>query len=146
MIRSSERVRLIYHLRVFDAAEGTLLGHLVDITPEGFLVIGENPVAVPARFSLRMDLPRNVMRERRLTFQARSKWCRRDGGGDFYSTGFRIEGMSAESLGVVRRLIRDFYQVEESGDGAGDGLDEPPAIGPAGFSGPEAVGGQRGAG
>ena len=40
--RRQERTRLIYHLRVFDARRKKLLGHMVDITSEGLMLIGED--------------------------------------------------------------------------------------------------------
>ncbi len=105
-----ERTHLIYHLRVFDAKTGKLLGHMTDITPEGMMLIGEKPVKPKKDFSLRMDLPRNVMADGHLTFSAQSKWCRKEAGGDFYAMGFCIVEMSPEGLAIMRALIRDFFQ------------------------------------
>jgi len=118
--RRQERTRLIYHLRVFDARKRKLLGHMTDITPEGLMLIGEKPVRAGREFSLRMDLPRNVTRNgppgeqaaegRPLVFPARSIWCRRDGGEEFYSMGFRILSLEPSALEIIRALMRDFYQ------------------------------------
>jgi hypothetical protein len=110
--RRQERTRLIYHLRVFDARRKRLLGHMVDITPEGLMLIGENPLPAGKKYSLRMDLPRNLMVDAHLTFSAESKWCTKDQNGDFYSVGFRIVKMTPEALAVVQKLARDFYQEE----------------------------------
>ncbi len=112
-VRMHDRTRLIYHLRVFDAETGQLLGHMTDINPDGMMLIGEHPVPVVKQYSLRMDLPRNVMIDRHLTFVAESRWCRRDSSGDFYGMGFRVVRISPEGLAVVNRLTRDFYQQEE---------------------------------
>jgi len=115
-----ERTHLIYRLRVFDAKTGKLLGHMTDITPEGMMLIGEKAVKPGKDFALRMDLPRNVMESGHLTFQAVTKWCRRDSSGDFFSMGFQIKSISPEGLAVVRTLIRDFFQEELEGDEATD--------------------------
>ncbi len=118
--RRQERTRLIYHLRVFDAKSNKLLGHMTDITPEGMMLIGESPVRVGRQYTLRMDLPRNVMEGRHLVFSAESKWCRKDGGEEFYSMGFSILAIDGEGLAIVRTLIKEFYQeeLEEDEDGA----------------------------
>jgi hypothetical protein len=108
--RKQERTRLIYHLRVFDARKHRLLGHMTDITPQGMMLIGEKPVRVGREFSLRMDLPRNVMEGRPLVFPAQSMWCRRDGGEEFYSMGFRILDLEPSARDVISALIRDFYR------------------------------------
>ncbi|MGA2615094.1 MAG: PilZ domain-containing protein [Spirochaetia bacterium] len=115
-----ERTHLIYRLRVFDAKSGKLLGHMTDITPEGMMLIGEKAVKPKKEFSLRMDLPRNVMEDRHLTFAAVSKWCRKDASGDYYSMGFQIQSISPEGLAVVRTLIRDFFREELEGDSVTD--------------------------
>jgi hypothetical protein len=111
-VRRNERKRLIYHLRVFDADSGKLLGHLVNITTSGMMLIGESPIPVDTAFSLRMDLPRNVMADASLKFSAESKWCRREAGGEFFSVGFRVSRISPEGLAVVQQLAKDFYQEE----------------------------------
>ncbi len=114
--RRQERTRLIYHLRVFDARRRRLLGQLVDITPEGLLLIGESALPPGKKFSLRMDLPRNLMVDTHLTFSAESKWCEKDPTGEFYNVGFLIVKISPEALAVVQKLARDFYQEEIESD------------------------------
>ncbi len=110
--RRQERTRLIYHLRVFDARRKRLLGQLVDITPEGLMLIGESQLPAGRKYSLRMDLPRNLMADTHLTFSAESKWCVKDQSENFYSMGFRIVKITPEALGVVQKLAQDFYQEE----------------------------------
>ena len=67
---------------------------MVDITSEGLMLIGETPVRVGRKYSLRMDLPRNLMTDGHLTFSAESKWCTKDANEDFYSMGMRIAKMT----------------------------------------------------
>jgi PilZ domain len=115
-----ERTHLIYRLRVFDAKTGKLMGHMTDITPEGMMLIGEKAVKPKKELTLHMDLPRNVMESGHLTFDAVSKWCRRDASGDFYAMGFQIKSISPQGLAVVRALIRDFFQEELEEDAITD--------------------------
>ena len=118
--RRQERTRLIYHLRVFDARRRKLLGQLVDITPEGLALIGEKAVPVGRKFSLRMDLPRNLMADGHLNFSAESKWCTKDTNGDFYSMGMRIVKMTPEAVALVQKLTRDFYREDEDEEAAAE--------------------------
>jgi hypothetical protein len=120
--RRQERTRLIYHLRVFDSRRKKLLGHMVDITSEGLMLIGETPVRVGRKYSLRMDLPRNLMTDGHLTFSAESKWCTKDANEDFYSMGMRIVKMTPEALAVVQKLTREFYR-EDIEPGSEDEMD-----------------------
>jgi len=118
--RRLERAHLIYFLRVFDANSGDLLGQMVDLTTDGIMVIGEGAIPPRQKYTLRMDLPRNVAVGRHLTVEARCKWCRKDPSGDFYNVGFRILDMSPEAHEVVDHLIARFYREEGEEDPAAD--------------------------
>lgn len=118
--RRVERAHLIYFLRVFDAASGELLGQMVDLTTDGLMVIGEHPVAARRKYTLRMDLPRNIPMGGHLTVEALCKWCRRDPGGDFYSMGFRITELPPDTHRVVDQLIERFYREGGEEDPAAD--------------------------
>ena len=50
--RQLKRVHLIYYLRIFDNDAGTAIGHLVDITTQGIMIISEEPVPAGKDFSL----------------------------------------------------------------------------------------------
>jgi hypothetical protein len=72
--------------------------------------VGRVNEKVGREFSLRMDLPRNVMEGKPLVFPAQSIWCRRDAGEEFYSMGFRIVKLEPSTRDVISALIRDFYR------------------------------------
>jgi len=114
--RNQERTHLIYQLRVFDAKTDRLIGHMMNITRHGLKLIGERAVRPKREFALRMDLPRNVMRDGHLAFEATSKWCHKDGRGGFYAMGFQFKSISPEGLAVVDTLIRDFFDDENHGN------------------------------
>ena len=95
---------------------------MVDITSEGLMLIGETPVRVGRKYSLRMDLPRNLMTDGHLTFSAESKWCTKDANEDFYSMGMRIVKMTPEAIAVVQKLTREFYR-EDIEPGSEDEMD-----------------------
>ncbi len=116
-IRMQERTRLIYHLRVFDAKENRLIGHMVDINENGLLIIGERSVPIGERFRLRMDLPKNLMPEGKVEFAVESKWCKQDKAGEFFSMGFLILDISPESHALVRSLAKQFCTDEEDETG-----------------------------
>jgi hypothetical protein len=108
MTRKQERVGLIYRLRLFDAVTGLLIGHITDLTKNGFLVIAETTVPTRTQHRLRMDLPRIVMRGRELSFSAECLWSRRDASGDYFNMGFRITEAAPRALQTIQRLIRRF--------------------------------------
>ena len=54
--RSLKRRHLIYYLRVFDRNTDKLFGHIVDITTEGVMMIGEKAIETNTVYQLRMEL------------------------------------------------------------------------------------------
>ena len=112
MKRLLERTYLIYHLRVFGSGRERLLGHLVNITPDGMQLISEKPYDAGIRQTVFMDLPRNVLAENRLILEAESKWCRQEPGAEFFNFGFQIFDLSMENYQIIRTLIQEFYREE----------------------------------
>ena len=108
--RRQERTRLIYSLRLFLAETRVLLGYLVDITPEGIMVIGDQPQEAGARLALEMDLPKNVMNGGQLSFQGEIKWCREDNDDGLFTLGIRLLKMAAESQALIQELTDRFHQ------------------------------------
>ncbi len=105
--RKLKRRHLIYYLRVFDRATGRLLGHLVDLTPDGMMMMSERPVRVGRAVGLRMVLP-GSSGEQTVEFEATSRWTSRDVNPDFYDTGFELAKISRKHLAQIETLIDDF--------------------------------------
>ena len=106
--RRLHRNNLVYYLKVFDRDSDTLLGHLVDITAEGVMLVSEAPIPGDTLFSLRLEFPRDIFGEETLEFSAMSLWCRPDVNPIFYDTGFRLTDISIERLLVIKRLIGEY--------------------------------------
>jgi hypothetical protein len=111
--RQADRWYLVFYLRVFDGMSSKILGHLVDISEKGIMLICDNPVEVNEDYRLRMRLP-NQMKERdEILFSATSRWCKRDANPDFYLAGFQIYDLEPTSRDLINTLIRDFGQNEK---------------------------------
>ncbi|MCJ7624575.1 MAG: PilZ domain-containing protein [Anaerolineaceae bacterium] len=104
--RKLKRRHLIYYLRIFDNSSGELLGHLVDVTSEGLMMISENSIENGKDFELRMVLPLEILSREELLFHATSIWCKKDVNPDFFATGFQISDIPMEDIAVIERLIR----------------------------------------
>jgi len=103
--RKTQRKYLIYYLRVFDQNTGNLVGHIVDISPEGVMLISESPIEVDMVFQFRMDLPTDTGKTH-ADFSARSIWCQRDANPDFYDTGFHLLEIEEGDVSAIEQLIR----------------------------------------
>jgi hypothetical protein len=106
--RRLKRRHLIYYLRLFDRKTQQIIGHLVDITTDGIMVISENMIHENEIFELNMALPTDVVGKKDLNFMAKSIWCRKDINPDFYNTGFTLIDVKPEDVMIVERLITEF--------------------------------------
>jgi hypothetical protein len=106
--RKLKRRHLIYYLRVYDATTDQLIGHLVDITTEGMMLISEQTIPVEKDFKFRMVLPDEIMSKPDILIEARSIWCKKDVNPDFFATGLTILKINQDDLIVVDSLIRKY--------------------------------------
>ena len=106
--RKIKRRHLIYYLRIFDLVTEQLVGHLIDITTEGIMVMSEQPFENDKAFKFRMALPTDIFKERYIEFEVISKWCRHDVDPAFYNTGFYLVNPTDKDNLIIKRLISDF--------------------------------------
>ena len=106
--RNLKRRHLIYYLRIMDQETNELLGHLVDITSEGIMLISEAPLPLNKVFHLRMMLPKEIIGKEVLEFSAQSLWSKKDINPDFYDTGFKLIDLIEADARRVDQLIHHF--------------------------------------
>lgn len=106
--RKLERRHLIYYLRIFDRQTGDLLGHLIDLTPEGIMMMSEEPIECNKNFHLRMNLSEVLIGKSHFDFEARSLWCRPDINPDFYDTGFTIDSLTFQDAKIIDQLVDEY--------------------------------------
>ena len=106
--RQLKRVHLIYYLRIFDNDNGENIGHLVDITTEGIMMISEGPIPSGKDFSLRMQLPTNITGRDEIEFSAHCLWCKKDINPDFYVSGYRINTITPQEAKTITALINAY--------------------------------------
>lgn len=104
-LRQLKRRHLIYYLEVFDRTTGKLLGHLVDLTVKGMMLISKEEIPAGQTFSLRMIMPEEYCPEREVGFTATSTWCGQDVNPDFYSIGFNTPDLDERTRHLFRVLI-----------------------------------------
>jgi hypothetical protein len=106
--RNFRRWQLIFYLRVFDRDTGSLLGHIIDISEGGLMLISDQPIPADHLFRLWVDVPRETGPRQRIELEACSLWSKNDINSDFYDTGFRITQLTPYALRKLRLLIEDF--------------------------------------
>ncbi len=106
--RQLKRVHLIYYLRIFDNETGAAIGHLVDITTQGIMMISEETVPTGRDFSFKMQLPATITGREDILFKARSLWCKKDFNPDFYVSGFQIKEITPQEVKTITALINAY--------------------------------------
>jgi hypothetical protein len=103
--RKLKRRHLIYYLRVFDKGSGIEIGHLVDVTKEGMMLISERPLATGQTMDLYMLLPQEIFGREELGFQAQCMWSRPDINPSFFDSGLRLTGVDDKDKECIEDLI-----------------------------------------
>jgi hypothetical protein len=106
--RTLHRRHLIYYLKVFDRTTDELLGHLVDITEEGLMLVSENCLESGKVFKLKMSLPREIEDKEEIEFDAMSMWCRKDVNPSLFGLGLKFEYVDATTRQIIFELIHEF--------------------------------------
>jgi hypothetical protein len=106
--RLLKRRHLIYYLSVEDVDTNRLLGHLVDVTPDGIMLMSPEPIEAGKVFRLRMTIPAGSEgTPQTIEFQARSVRSGKDVNPDFFDTGFHMVSLTPAQLGLIETLIDD---------------------------------------
>ena len=106
--RSFPRKYLMFYSRVFNVKTGELVGHIVEITPTGAMLISETPLEADVNYHLKMELPDELSSKQFLTFDARSVWCSHDIIPVFYDIGFQLLNVPQSDIDLIQRLIDAF--------------------------------------
>lgn len=112
-LRQVNRKYLVFYLRVFDGMSSKILGHLVDISEKGIMVVGDNPIPVGEDYRLRMRLPTQMKDQSEIIFTATSRWCKSDANPDFFLAGFQIHELEPAARELIGSLIKDFSYHED---------------------------------
>jgi hypothetical protein len=106
--RKYKRRYMMYYSRIFDRQTGIVIGYLVDLTPDGAMIISEQPIAPGKIHRLRMDLPEDIASKPSLDFEAKCVWCKTDIDPHFYGSGFQILSLSEEDALFIQRMIEEY--------------------------------------
>ncbi len=96
-----------------DANTQETVGHLVDITPDGFMIDCPKAIPVGRDFHLHMDTMPDVADKPFIVFIARSVWCKPDVIEPYlFDVGFKIINITPHDADIIRR-ISDKYAAQD---------------------------------
>ena len=103
--RISQRTLVDQLLQVTDRRHQTVIGNLVNLSAEGFMLIARQPIDRRRYTELTLELPYPAAGKDAVRLEASCVWCHRSSSADDYGAGFRIEHMPAED----RRALREVF-------------------------------------
>ena len=121
--RRRERRTFSHYMRLMHENTGELVGHLVNISREGFRLESVRAIPVNRDFPIRIELPHDVTEKPYRVFIARSKWCRPD---RIYPTlfdaGFEIIQMNPSDSEIFRHIFERYGSMNDDGEDNADYL------------------------
>ncbi len=121
--RRRERRTFSHYMRLMHETTGELVGHLVNISREGFRLESLRPIPVNKDFPLRIELPRDLTDKPYMVFVARSKWCRPDKiDPTLFDAGFEIVDMIPGDAEIFRLIFERYGSLEDVRENRADYL------------------------
>lgn len=106
--RETGRCNLMVPLRVFDRSTGEMIGHAVNVSLRGMLVVGESELDGPQTIQIDLEIPGDGGQWERTPIVARRVRNFVDPDDKtLFNTGFQFEEISPQALFNVQRLIDD---------------------------------------
>jgi hypothetical protein len=106
--RQMERRRLLYYLRAWDKENSELLGHIVDFTSEGLMLISEEPIHIGGEYSLEVRLPDSQGDMRPISLKAVCRWSVMNAEKSFFDAGFEVVEKSSEEFDTLHAMTNAY--------------------------------------
>ncbi len=104
--RKITRRSISYYMRVIDATENQMIGHLADITLTGLRMDSQKPIKVPEEYHLRIYTTPDVADKDYIEFVAWTRWCQVDPvDPGVYDIGFEIIRIAPHDAEIVKHIV-----------------------------------------
>jgi hypothetical protein len=106
--RKQPRRHLIYYLKVVEPGSGDTIGHVVDISRIGMMIIGHQPLEPGQIIPVQLMMPVGYEEVSHLDVVAETVWCHRDVNPDYYAIGLRFVMPLPETGIVIQDLVETY--------------------------------------
>lgn len=107
--RKHKRTRHIYRLRArITGSDRPFVGQLVNVNPEGMMLIAQEPLPLNTLLNLEVELPHNAMGQGSVEFEAVVRWCEPGEVGEQYGIGMYLEHVPDTSRELLQELMTRF--------------------------------------
>jgi len=112
--RRQKRWQLVQYLRVKDKETGEIIGHLVDISTEGVMLISDKAINPESSYEFSMEIPHPEKQITSLHFAVKSLWSKPDINPYFHNSGFCLVDPQPETVSNIEALINELKQLNEN--------------------------------
>lgn len=110
--RKHKRTKFIYRLRAHASGENkAFVGQLVNVNPEGMMLIAHEPLPLNTLLELQVELPYNAMGEGSVNFGAVVRWCEPGQANGKYDIGMYLEHVPETSRELLDKLVTRFQEL-----------------------------------
>src|SRR5512140_2284145 len=121
--RKRERRTFSHYMRLMNENTGELVGHLVNISPEGFRLESLRAIPLNTDYPLRVELPADITDKPYMVFVARSKWCHPDRiDPTLFDAGFQIVDMTPGDHQIFKMIFERYGSLGNLNDNSMDYL------------------------
>ena len=106
--RTIKRRHLIFYLRAWEREKDRALGHVVDISSEGLMLISETQIPVGQEYALEVRLPDTEGTLQPMRFRAVCRWSDNDVNPAFFDSGFEFTEKRDEDIATISHLIEAY--------------------------------------
>ncbi len=106
--RKSARKYLYSYSQVLESDSNRVAGRLVNITPEGMMLMSDRPFKKETRMRFTMVLPHgiNITNDSSIELQGSCRWCKESYNPDYYDAGFEFDEIPEKSANTIEYLMR----------------------------------------
>jgi len=111
--RRQKRWQLVQYLRVRDPETRKLIGHLVDISTEGVMLISDYEIKPDSAYTFSMEIPHPEKQITHVYFGAKSLWTKPDINPHFHNAGFCLVDPDPDTVSAITTLIHELKHPNE---------------------------------
>ena len=105
--RKFKRHNLFYYLDVYDRTTHQFIGHLVDLSSEGAMLISKNFIALGTRIDLRAVLALGSSDQQEFDLQVEVVRSSRDANADYNNIGLHFTDVNPQKKAIIEYLIEN---------------------------------------
>lgn len=104
--RKSQRRVLYRYLEVFEGKTKRPVGRLINLTPEGMLLMCEKAIGQNAPLKLRINLPAGVWDSKAITVEGECRWSGQSYNPDYFDAGFKFTKVPEAASEAIDLMLR----------------------------------------